>query len=151
MAGRENGGHGYVFKDVNPEISVTFAAKDLPVSNIEILSNMPIQTDNWTYAEFHAFVMLYAANTDGHISIEEENLISPTLTAEAYLRIKSTFMACDDEDALDIIFSYKEQYCKTQADKDKILADMLEIFQVNVGLEQVERSVLHLFERMLCQ
>lgn len=112
---------------------------------------MDSQTHNWTYDEFHAFVMLYAANTDGKISLEEESLIIPTLTASEYTRVKSVFMACDDTDALDIIFSYKEQYCKTQADKDKILADMLEIYRANVGLEQVERQVLHLFERMLCQ
>ena len=112
---------------------------------------MNSQTDNWTYAEFHAFVMLYAANTDGNISPEEENLIIPTLTASEYIRIKSIFMACADTDALDIIFSYKEKYCKTQADKDKILADMLEIYKANVGLEQIERGVLHIFERMLCQ
>ena len=68
---------------------------------------MDSQTDNWTYAEFHAFVMLYAANTDGNISVEEENLIIPTLTASEYTRIKSIFMACGDSDALDIIFSYK--------------------------------------------
>ena len=67
---------------------------------------MPNQTENWTYEEFHAFVMLYAANTDGHITREEEELIVPTLTASEYIRIKSVFMACDDADALDIIFSY---------------------------------------------
>ncbi|MDO8368991.1 MAG: hypothetical protein Q7T20_19495 [Saprospiraceae bacterium] len=112
---------------------------------------MVSQTDNWTYDEFHAFVMLYAANTDGHISVEEEILIIPTLTASEYTRIKSIFMACDDADALDIIFSYKEQYCKTPADKEKILADMLEIYKANVGLEQVERGVYQIFERMLCK
>jgi hypothetical protein len=110
---------------------------------------MPNQTENWTYAEFHAFVMLYAANTDGHLTREEEDLIIPTLTASEYIRIKSVFMACDDADALDIIFSYKDQYCRTKADKDKILADMLEIYNANAGLEQIERGVLHIFERIL--
>jgi hypothetical protein len=110
---------------------------------------MPNQTENWTYEEFHAFIMLYAANTDGHITREEEELIVPTLTAAEYTRIKSVFMACDDADALDIIFSYREQYCQTQADKDRILADMVEICEANSGLEQIERGVFHIFERML--
>jgi len=110
---------------------------------------MPNQKDNWTYEEFHAFVMLYAANTDGHITREEEELIIPTLTAAEYTRIKSVFMACDDADALDIIFSYRDQYCQTKADKDRILTDMVEICEANSGLEQIERGVLHIFERML--
>ncbi len=111
---------------------------------------MPSQTDNWTYAEFHAFVMLYAAYTDGHISLEEENLIIPALTAEEYNHIKSIFMECDDADALDIILSYKDKYCKTQADKDKILADMQEIYTANAHFGRVEQEMHHLFKRLLC-
>ena len=110
---------------------------------------MPSQTDNWTYAEYHAFVMLYAANTDGRITLDEECLISPTLTAEEYTKIKSIFMACDDADALDIIFSYKDEYCRTQADKEKIIADMQEICQANPDFGQIKHEVLHLFERIL--
>jgi len=110
---------------------------------------MPNQADNWSYEEFHAFVMLYAANTDGHLTREEEALIVPTLTAPEYSGIRSVFMACDDADALDIIFSYRDQYCRTKEDKDKILKDMQEIYEANAGMEQVERGVLHIFERML--
>ena len=40
--------------------------------------------NNWSYAEFNAFVMLYAANADNHITREETALIRPTLTAEQY-------------------------------------------------------------------
>lgn len=111
---------------------------------------MPSQTDNWTYAEFHAFMMLYAANTDGHITVEEEQLIAPTLTSEEYSRIKSVFMACDDADALDIMWSYKDKYCRSEADKEKILADMQEIYKANAAFGQIEQEVHHLFKRLLC-
>lgn len=111
---------------------------------------MPLSTDTWSYDEFHAFVMLYAANTDGHITAEEEELIIPTLTAEQYTNVKSVFMACDDADALDIIFSLKDKYCKTQADKEKILADMKEIYAVSTSYVQMEHEIFRLFERMLC-
>lgn len=107
------------------------------------------QTENWTYAEFHTFVLLYAANTDGRITSEEENLIASILNEPDYARIKSVFMACDDADALGIIFSYKDQYCSTKADKDKILQDMQEIYKADQDYGQIERTVLHLFERML--
>lgn len=110
---------------------------------------MSSQTENWTYAEFHAFFMLYAANTDGHITLEEERMIAPTLSAEAYAGIKAKFMDCDDAEVLDVIWSYKDQYCATQADKDKILADMEAIFKANSAYGQVEREVHHLIQRML--
>jgi len=111
---------------------------------------MPSQTDNWTYAEFHAFMMLYAANTDGHITLEEEALIAPTLTEAEYAKVKSIFMDCDDADALDILWSYKDQYCKSAEDKEKILADMKEIYKANAAFSQVEQEMHHLFTRLLC-
>lgn len=111
---------------------------------------MASQTDNWTYNEFHAFVMLYAANADGEMTPDELNLIIPTLSTEKFARIKSVFMACDDAQALDIILSYREKYCRSQADKDKILADMLEIYNANASYDQIERGVHQLFKRILC-
>jgi hypothetical protein len=108
-----------------------------------------MQTDNWTYPEFHAFVMLFAANTDGYITEQEEQLIAPTLTPDAYAKIKSVFMACDDADALDIIFSYRDQYCKTEEDKSRILADMMTVYASHEKLGQVEQEVHHLFKKCL--
>ncbi|MEO6760194.1 MAG: hypothetical protein ABIO24_12125 [Saprospiraceae bacterium] len=110
---------------------------------------MTSQHDNWSYPEFHAFAMLYAANADGRITLEEEKLIIPTLPPEDYAKVKATFMACDDADALDIILAYRDQYCRSQSDKDKILADMLEIYKANSAFDQIERGVHQLFKRML--
>ena len=110
---------------------------------------MPIQTENWTYAEFHAFTMLYAANADGRITQEEEKRIIPTLSGDEYARIKSVFLSVDDASALDVILLYAKKYCKTQADKDKVLADMLAIYQADAHFDQIERGMHQLFERMI--
>jgi hypothetical protein len=111
---------------------------------------MTSQTENWTYAEFRAFCMLYAANADGEITVDEKNLIQLSLASvEEYTRIKSIFMACDDMEALNIILSYREKYCSTQADKDRVLADMLKVFHADASFEQIERGVHQLFKRML--
>lgn len=106
--------------------------------------------NNWTYEEFHAFAMLFAANADGNITADEEVLIAPSLTASQYSDIKMLFRQCSDAEALDIILSYKEKFCKTPADKERILADMREIYEAHNGFEQIERGVHGMFERMLC-
>ena len=93
--------------------------------------------------------MLYAANADGEITPEERNLILTTLPAEDYVRLKAIFLSCGDVEALDIILSYRDKYCRTQADKDKILADMLAIYNADSKFEQIERGVHQLFKRML--
>ena len=105
--------------------------------------------NNWTYEEFHAFAMLFAANADGHITADEEELIVPTLPAERYADIKQQFQRCSDAEALDVILSYKEKYCATPADRERILTDMRLIYEAHGGFEQIERGVHHIFERML--
>lgn len=110
---------------------------------------MAIHTENWSYAEFHAFTMLYAANADGRITQEEEKHIIPTLSADEYGRIRSAFFGLDDTAALDLILLYAKKYCKSPADKEKVLADMLTIYKADASFDQIERGVHHLFERIL--
>lgn len=105
--------------------------------------------NNWTYEEFHAFTMMYAANADGEITPEERKVILSNLTETEYDRIKAIFLACDDAASLDIILSYKDKYCRSQADKDKILADMMAIYQADASFDQIERGVHQLFKRMI--
>ena len=108
---------------------------------------MPTHTENWTYAEFHAFTMLYAANADGRITLEEEKRINQTLSSDEYARVKSAFLGMDDASALDLILLYGKKYCKTQADKDRILADMLAVYKSDAHFDQIERGVHQLFEK----
>jgi len=128
---------------------ITFAAEIYFFTRNNPSKLMSDHTDNWTYTEFHAFVMLYAANADGRITSEEENLIVPTLPPDTYARIKSVFLSLDDAQALDAILAYRDQYCRSQSDKDKILTDMLAIYQANAAYDQIERGVHQLFKRML--
>lgn len=110
---------------------------------------MANQTENWTYAEFHAFTMLYAANADGKITMEERNLITPTLPEQDFEHIRTVFQSLDDAQALEVILSYREKYCRTPAEKDKILADMLAIYQADASFDQIERGVHQLFKRLM--
>ncbi|MCB9345380.1 MAG: TerB family tellurite resistance protein [Lewinellaceae bacterium] len=110
---------------------------------------MASNTENWTYDEFHAFTMLYAANVDGNITAEEKALIKPTLTEEGYEKIKAIFDACSDSVAEDIILSYRSKYFSTQAEKDKILADMLEIYKADNSFDMVEQVIHHIFSKTL--
>jgi uncharacterized membrane protein YebE (DUF533 family) len=104
---------------------------------------------NWSYEEFHAFAMLYAANVDGEISEQEENLIQQQIAPEAYQQIKSLFLTCDDADCLDVMLQYRSKYIATPEAKEKILKDMSTIFEVNHRYVQIERELLHLLNRML--
>lgn len=107
-----------------------------------------MQNNDWTYEEFRAFAMLYAANTDGYITADEENLIATTLPADKYVQIKERFQKCSDVEAIDIIVQCKEKYCTTPADTERVLADMRKIYEAHHGFEQIERGVHLLFRRL---
>ncbi|HNM25108.1 MAG TPA: hypothetical protein PKL15_06745 [Saprospiraceae bacterium] len=109
-----------------------------------------MQYENWSYEEFHAFVLLYAANTDGNVTEDEERLISPTLPAESYARVRELFFKSSDAEVLDIIVAFKNKYCGTPADKERILADMRAVFEAHHGFEQIEREMLHMFDKLMC-
>ena len=102
----------------------------------------------WSYEEFRAFAMLFVANTDGDITADEENVIAPTLPPEQYARIRQRFQKSSDAEALDIILLCKEKFCKTPADKERVLADMRRIYETHQGSKQIDFEVHHIFERL---
>jgi hypothetical protein len=110
---------------------------------------MKKKTDNhWSYEEFHAFVMLYAANADSQITPEEEDQIIPTLSKEQYENVKKTFKKCADSEALDVILSYRDQYFPNRKDRDEIIADMQRIYKADAVFSQIERGVDTLFRKI---
>ncbi|MBV6442904.1 MAG: hypothetical protein DYG98_19605 [Haliscomenobacteraceae bacterium CHB4] len=107
-----------------------------------------MQVTDWTYEEFRAFAMLFAANADSHITPDEEDLIRPTLTPGQYEHVKKRFLECSDAEALDTLLLCKEKYCSKPGDKERVLADMRSIYEAHHGFEQIEREVHHMFERL---
>jgi hypothetical protein len=105
--------------------------------------------NNWTYAEFHAFVMLYAANADSRITAEETALIRPTLSEKQYVEIETAFNESSDATVLDHILSYRTRYFSTQDERDRLLADMQTIFDADTRFTIMERSLKSIFQRLV--
>jgi hypothetical protein len=112
------------------------------------MTKIELPTD-WSYAEFHAFVMLYAANADSRITPEELDLIRPTLPTEQYEAVQKVFKSCSDMVALDHILTYRDRYFPDTTAKKQLLADMEAIFKADHDFSPIERSVEHIFGRMI--
>lgn len=110
---------------------------------------MSIPAHDFNYEEFHAFVMLYAANADGEINEKEEVYAIAGLKKKKYAEVKKIFEQCDDNQALQIILSYREKYLSTPEDRDRILNDMATIYEADGVFRTIERGVHRLFERLL--
>ncbi|MBL7827006.1 MAG: hypothetical protein JNJ57_10275 [Saprospiraceae bacterium] len=110
---------------------------------------MSVPAHQFLYEEFHAFVMLYAANVDGNISAKEETCATSGLSETQCATVKSVFNACDDNQALQVIFSYQDQYWATPEDRDKVISDMVKVFDTDGKHSAMEHVMKHMFERLL--
>ena len=106
-------------------------------------------SNNWSYAEFHAFVMFYAANADSRITAEETALIRPTLTEDQYVAIESAFKQSTDSAVLNHILSYRDRYFSTQTDRDRLLADVQTIFNADNNFSIMERNMQRIFQKLI--
>ncbi|MDZ7880070.1 MAG: hypothetical protein U5L45_20500 [Saprospiraceae bacterium] len=103
----------------------------------------------WSYAEFHAFVLFYAANADSRITSDEIALIRTNLTEVQYLDIESAFKSHSDATVLNHILTYKDRYFATQTDRERLLADMQAVFNADNNFSTMERNMQRIFQIMI--
>ncbi len=103
----------------------------------------------WSYAEFQAFVLFYAANADGRITSEETLLIRRNLTDEQFTAIELAFKSNADTAVLNHILTYRDRYFSTKIEREKLLADMQLIFNADANFSTMERNVQRIFQRII--
>jgi uncharacterized tellurite resistance protein B-like protein len=103
----------------------------------------------WSYPEFHAFVLFYAANADGRITPEETALIRANLTEEQFTNIETAFKSNADSTVLNHILTYRDRYFSTNAEREKLLADMQAIFNADANFSTMERNMQRIFQRII--
>jgi len=104
---------------------------------------------DWTYEEFSAFAMLYAASVDAEIDPEEEALIQQRLDDRSYRRVRAVYEECSDSECINTILDYQKKFMTDEAGRDRLLSDMREVFEADHRYTVVEREIMHLFKRLL--
>lgn len=103
----------------------------------------------WTYEEFSAFAMLYAASIDAAIDAEEEALIQKRLDERSYQRIKAVFEECSDAECINTIMDYQKKFMTDEAGRGRLLNDFRKVFEADQRYSAIEREMMRLFKRML--
>jgi hypothetical protein len=106
-------------------------------------------SDNWSYQEFNAFVLFYAANADSHITAEEIALIRADLNEKQYFDIEWAFKHNADSEILNHILSYKDRYFSTETECKKLLDNMQAIFNADANFSIMERNMQRIFSRII--
>jgi hypothetical protein len=104
---------------------------------------------DWTYEEFSAFAMLYAASIDAEIDPEEEALIRQRLDERSYRRVRAVYEECSDSECINTILGYQKKFMADEAGRERLLSDLREVFEADHRYTAVEREIMHLFKRLL--
>lgn len=110
---------------------------------------MTLDNSNWTYNEFLAFLMVYAAEMNLDLSLEELEFIRHRTGIDSITAIKEKVDSVSDAVALDIIDDYRERYLNTPEQKAKVRHDLEDLLKAQTTTNQFEKAVVHILERII--
>lgn len=110
---------------------------------------MSQQKPNWTYNEFLAYLLLYAANADFTVKKEEKAILFSKVDKDVYKTIRKAFEKANDYKQLQTIISFREEYYNDIDSKDRILKDLKDIFLADEEYTTLERAIFTGLRRIL--
>lgn len=113
---------------------------------------MQIDDSKWTYNEFLAFLMLYAAASNMELTNEEIAFIQQRTGIADIERIKNVVDSVPDFEVLDIVEDYRRMYLDTPEKEEKVrqdLEDLLKTQNSYTRFHQLENAIVHILERII--
>jgi len=112
-------------------------------------STTSINNGNWSYSEFLAFLMVYGAEMNQHLTKDELDFIKTRTGIEDIAKIKAKVDGMSDIEGIELIDSYKNKYLATAESKHKVKSDLDALLNTPGNHTQFEKVVVHLMERLL--
>jgi hypothetical protein len=110
---------------------------------------MKLDDSNWTYNEFLAFLMVYAAEMNMELSIEELEFIRSRTGIDSITAIKAKVNSVSDAEAIEIVEDYRTRYLETPEQKQKVRHDLEDLLKAQNSHNQLEKVVVHILERII--
>ena len=107
------------------------------------------RVDLWSYEDFLAFVLMYAAYADLEVLEEETDLIEQQVGHERTVLAKKIMDKLNDNERIDLIISFREKYFPTDEDHAKLFEDMKRIFLADGNYNQLEKAIMMYLKRLL--
>ncbi len=110
---------------------------------------MPINTDELEYMDFKAFLFLYAAKADFNVSEEETDILVDIVSEKRLRELKKLSDSMSDYEEIQLIMELKEKYLMTDATKDRLLEEIMELFKSDDDFSINERNIFRALKRIL--
>jgi hypothetical protein len=104
--------------------------------------------NHWTYDQFIAFVMLYAASADLQLTDEEMSSVHER-AGDGFDEVMSVFQNSNDTKCLDIMLSLKEKYMTSESSHETVAREIHQIFLSDHDYAMIERGVGGVLKKLL--
>lgn len=102
---------------------------------------MVIKKSFWTYQEFLAYLLLYAANADQVVTTEENDILLSKVRYNEYEHIRKCFDSENDTNHIETISSFRDQYFSNEEAKDNLFKDLKEMFLADETYDTIEKAM----------
>jgi hypothetical protein len=103
----------------------------------------------WDRQHFLAFLLLCAANADMAYTDAERKFILDKVGATALEAIRREHDDCNDYEHIQLVQKYKDLYFKTDEDKQQLLKDIKDLFEVDGEYSQTEHNLFMMLRKLL--
>ena len=93
---------------------------------------------NLSKEEFKVLLMLYVANSDGRVNLDEVRAMLEKTSPKVYSTVRLIFVKMNDVEVLQCITELKKHYFTTAAERQELLADLKAIVESDGKLLSVE-------------
>lgn len=110
---------------------------------------MKVDNSQWTYNEFLAFLMVYAAELNMQLPTEELEFIRNRTGINDIAKIKQVVDGVSDVEAIEIIEDYRKIYLDTPEKEEKVRQDLEDLLKTQNKHTQLENVLVHILERII--
>lgn len=102
-----------------------------------------------TEEEFKVLLMLYAANIDGSICLDEVEVMLDKSCPDSVKKIKKVFSIMSDMEVLECICENKSKYAATEPSRIVMMRDLRDIIEADEKVTPMEEQLLRIMQRLL--
>ena len=110
---------------------------------------MATNPSNFTYNEFLAFLLVYAAEMNYTLTKEELAFIKERTQITDIEKIKATVDSVNDIAAIDIIEDYRKKYLDTKEKEAQAKIDLENLLKTSGIHSQLEKAGVHILEKII--
>lgn len=110
---------------------------------------MTKQKSSWTYEDFMAYVLLYAASANLEINDDEKKILFSKVKYNEYEHVQNVFENENDYDRLQTIQLFRDKYYNDEAALDKLFKNLKEMFLADEKYDSIEKAFFMGLRRIL--